>query len=100
VSKANIIIRMGATNWDARVRSASGDMVRFDLRAMEKKGALGVPPGAYERVPGDAAGVNIIDQLLLAAIGWLLCQAAFDERHGLFPHALPAVRKYITSFFI
>jgi hypothetical protein len=37
VSKANIIIRMGATNWDARVRSASGDMVRFDLRAMEKK---------------------------------------------------------------
>jgi hypothetical protein len=36
MNKPNIIIRMGAANWDARVRS--GDTyVRFDFRAMDKK---------------------------------------------------------------
>ncbi len=37
MSKPNIIIRMGAANWDARVRDASGNLVRFNFRRMEKK---------------------------------------------------------------
>lgn len=35
--KANVIIRMGAANYDVRVRGTDGNFVRFDLRAMEKK---------------------------------------------------------------
>ena len=34
--KPNIIIRMGAAHWDARVNS-NGSQVHFDLRAMDKK---------------------------------------------------------------
>lgn len=37
MSRANVIIRMGAANYDARVRGADGNFVRFDLRAMDKK---------------------------------------------------------------
>lgn len=37
----NVIIRMGAGNYDARVRGADGNFVRFDLRAMEKKARSG-----------------------------------------------------------
>ncbi len=35
--KANIIIRMGAAHWDARVRGADGKWITFDFRTMEKK---------------------------------------------------------------
>lgn len=35
--KPNVIIRLGASFWDARVRNAAGDFVRFDFRRMEKK---------------------------------------------------------------
>lgn len=35
--KHNVTIRMGAANYDVHVRGADGNMVRFDLRAMEKK---------------------------------------------------------------
>jgi len=38
MTKANIIIRMTAGNWDARVRGADGSFVRFDFRKMDKKG--------------------------------------------------------------
>jgi hypothetical protein len=34
--KTNVIIRMGAGNYDVRVRGADGQLVRFDLRAMTK----------------------------------------------------------------
>lgn len=34
--KANVIIRMGAPYWDARVRAADGKFVTFDLKRMEK----------------------------------------------------------------
>lgn len=33
----NVIIRLGAANYDVRVRGADGEFVRFDLRAMDKK---------------------------------------------------------------
>jgi len=36
--QANVIIRMGAANYDCRVRGADGQLVRFDLRAMDKEG--------------------------------------------------------------
>lgn len=36
-SKANIIIRMGAAHYDARVRGADGEFVHFDLSRMDKK---------------------------------------------------------------
>lgn len=35
--KANIIIRMGAPYFDARVRGADGNYVHFNLRTMDKK---------------------------------------------------------------
>jgi hypothetical protein len=34
---ANLIIRMGANNWDARVRKADGSLVRFDFRKVSKE---------------------------------------------------------------
>lgn len=34
---ANLIIRMSATNWDARVRKDDGTYVRFDFRTMQSK---------------------------------------------------------------
>jgi hypothetical protein len=34
--KANVIVRLGAANYDVRVRGADGALVRFDLRAMDK----------------------------------------------------------------
>jgi hypothetical protein len=34
--QANVIIRMGAANYDCRVRGADGEFVRFDLRSMSK----------------------------------------------------------------
>lgn len=34
--KANIIIRMGAAHWDARVRKGT-EFVQFDFRTMDKK---------------------------------------------------------------
>lgn len=34
--KPNVIIRLGAGNYDVRVRDAAGQFVRFDLRAMTK----------------------------------------------------------------
>lgn len=36
MSRPNIIIRMGAGNYDVKVRGADGEFVRFDLRAMDK----------------------------------------------------------------
>lgn len=36
--KPNIVIRMTSGNWDARVRGADGNFVRFDFRKMDKKG--------------------------------------------------------------
>lgn len=33
----NIIIRMGAAHWDARVRGADGNFVHFNFRTMDKK---------------------------------------------------------------
>lgn len=33
----NIIIRMGAAHWDARVRVKDGSFVHFNFRTMEKK---------------------------------------------------------------
>jgi len=38
MNKPNIIIRMGAGNWDARVRDSKGNFVRFNFRKMDKKG--------------------------------------------------------------
>jgi hypothetical protein len=35
--KPNLIIRMGAANWDARVRKADGEFAHFNFRTMEKK---------------------------------------------------------------
>lgn len=35
--KANVIIRMGAANWDANVRRPDGSFVRFDFKSMERK---------------------------------------------------------------
>lgn len=35
--KANVIIRMGAAHWDARVRKDDGTFAHFDFRAMERK---------------------------------------------------------------
>lgn len=35
--KPNVIIRMGASNWDARVKTNSGEYVRFDFKTMEKR---------------------------------------------------------------
>lgn len=35
--KPNVIIRMGAAHWDARVKSADGSFVRFDFRGMDKR---------------------------------------------------------------
>jgi hypothetical protein len=37
MSKPNVIIRMGAAAWDARVKTAAGAYVSFNFRAMEKK---------------------------------------------------------------
>jgi len=37
MTKPNLIIRMGASHWDARVRTEAGEFVRFDFRSMEKK---------------------------------------------------------------
>jgi hypothetical protein len=35
--KPNVIIRMGAANWDARVRASDGSMTHMDFRKMDKK---------------------------------------------------------------
>lgn len=35
--KANIIIRMGAANWDAQVRGKDGKPIIFDFRKMTKR---------------------------------------------------------------
>jgi hypothetical protein len=35
--KPNVIIRMGAAYWDARVRASDGSTVHFDFRSMESK---------------------------------------------------------------
>jgi hypothetical protein len=35
--KLNIIIRMGAAHWDAKVRDAAGKLFHFDFRKMDKK---------------------------------------------------------------
>ena len=37
MSKPNVIIRMSAATWEAQVRTDAGDLVRFDLRAMDKR---------------------------------------------------------------
>ncbi len=37
MTKPNIIIRMGAPHWDARVRRPDGSYVNFDFRKMQKK---------------------------------------------------------------
>lgn len=37
MSNPNVVIRMGASNWDARVKTADGSYVRFDFRSMERK---------------------------------------------------------------
>jgi len=37
MSKPNIIVRMGATHWDARVRKPDGEYVRFDFKSMTSK---------------------------------------------------------------
>lgn len=37
MSKPNVVIRMSAAAWDARVRKADGSYVTFDFRAMERK---------------------------------------------------------------
>lgn len=36
MSKANIIIRMGAAHWDVQVRAPNGNMITFDHRTMSK----------------------------------------------------------------
>ena len=33
----NVIIRMGAPNWDAQVKRPDGSYVRFDFRSMASK---------------------------------------------------------------
>jgi hypothetical protein len=35
--KPNVIIRLGAANWDARVRRPDGTYTRFDFRTMNKR---------------------------------------------------------------
>lgn len=37
MKKPNVIIRMGAANYDVRVRGDDGAFVRFDLRTMQKR---------------------------------------------------------------
>lgn len=37
MTKPNIIVRMGAANWDAKVRRPDGSYVHFDFRKMQKK---------------------------------------------------------------
>lgn len=37
MSKPNIIVRMGARNWDAHVKTAEGSYVTFDFRKMTSK---------------------------------------------------------------
>jgi hypothetical protein len=37
MNKPNIIIRMGAAHWDARVRDSKGNFINFNFRSMEKK---------------------------------------------------------------
>ncbi len=37
MQKPNIIVRMGATHWDARVRKSDGEFVQFDFRSMTSK---------------------------------------------------------------
>lgn len=37
MSKPNIIIRMGAPYFDARVRGADGNFVHFNLRKLDKR---------------------------------------------------------------
>jgi hypothetical protein len=34
--KHNIVIRMGATHWDARIRH-NGEVIQFDFHKMDKK---------------------------------------------------------------
>lgn len=35
--QANVIIRMSAAHWDARVRGADGEFITFDFRKMQKR---------------------------------------------------------------
>lgn len=35
--KPNVVIRMGAANWDATVRRPDGSLVNFNFRAMTKR---------------------------------------------------------------
>lgn len=37
MSKPNVVIRMTAANWDAKVRREDGSFVVFDFKRMERK---------------------------------------------------------------
>jgi len=37
MKKPSIVIRMGAANWDCKVKDKNGAWVTFNLRTMEKK---------------------------------------------------------------
>lgn len=37
MAKPNVIIRMGAAHWDARVKKADGTYAHFDFSQMDKK---------------------------------------------------------------
>jgi hypothetical protein len=37
MNNARIIIRMGAANWDARVKDKNGNWITFNFRTMQKK---------------------------------------------------------------
>jgi hypothetical protein len=36
MSESKIVIRMGATKWDARMRNKDGAVLRFDFKAMNR----------------------------------------------------------------
>lgn len=37
MNKANIVVRMGAAHWDARIKLPSGEVLHFYFHKMDKK---------------------------------------------------------------